>query len=203
MITCKKRENKNKKPISSLYSCGLKQLFHCLSILSGGQTTCRPDSAVPHSGSQCDSWRGHKGMRSSPTVKHVNESHQRQMFDSVFPLPLPPYLQSVQSVISNLLISHIELRSDESPDIRAHCHQRNVEKVVVPLGEALSAHQARYLQVRSDLPFPLVLGMRKKHSQNNTHTLIEAVFASVVLFSAIHYVKMCSFFGSLLPPLGQ
>ncbi|XP_060919558.1 Fanconi anemia group M protein [Labrus mixtus] len=55
--------------------------------------------------------------------------------------------KSVQSVISNLLISHIELRSEESPDIRAHSHQRNVEKVVVPLGEALSAQQARYLQV--------------------------------------------------------
>lgn len=58
-----------------------------------------------------------------------------------------PSLQSVQSVISNLLISHIELRLDESPDIRAHSHQRNVEKVVVPLGAALSAYQARYVQV--------------------------------------------------------
>ncbi|XP_041668468.1 Fanconi anemia group M protein [Cheilinus undulatus] len=55
--------------------------------------------------------------------------------------------KSVQSVISNLLISHIELRSEESPDIQAHSHQRSVEKVVVPLGEALSAQQARYLGV--------------------------------------------------------
>lgn len=56
-------------------------------------------------------------------------------------------LQSVQSVISNLLISHIELRSDESPDILAHSHQRSVDKVVVPLGDVLSAYQAHYLQV--------------------------------------------------------
>ncbi|XP_044230409.1 Fanconi anemia group M protein [Thunnus albacares] len=55
--------------------------------------------------------------------------------------------KSVQSVISNLLISHIELRSEESLDIRAHSHQRSVEKVVVPLGEALAVQQARYLQV--------------------------------------------------------
>ncbi|XP_029316966.1 Fanconi anemia group M protein isoform X2 [Cottoperca gobio] len=55
--------------------------------------------------------------------------------------------KAVQTVISNLLISHIELRSEESPDIQAHSHQRSVEKVVVPLGDALSAHQARYLQV--------------------------------------------------------
>uniref|UniRef100_A0A8C6WML3 Fanconi anemia group M protein n=1 Tax=Neogobius melanostomus TaxID=47308 RepID=A0A8C6WML3_9GOBI len=54
---------------------------------------------------------------------------------------------SVQSVISNLLISHIELRSEESPDIQAHSHQRSVEKMVVPLGETLSAYQIRYLQV--------------------------------------------------------
>lgn len=60
---------------------------------------------------------------------------------------LPHILQSVQSVVSNLLISHIELRSDESPDIRPYSHQRNVEKVVVPLGEILSAHQTRYLEV--------------------------------------------------------
>uniref|UniRef100_A0A3Q2FXY5 FA complementation group M n=1 Tax=Cyprinodon variegatus TaxID=28743 RepID=A0A3Q2FXY5_CYPVA len=55
--------------------------------------------------------------------------------------------KSVQSVISNLLISHIELRSEESPDIQAHSHQRSVEKVVVPLGDKLSAYQGRYLQV--------------------------------------------------------
>ncbi|KAM9341532.1 Fanconi anemia group M protein [Symphorus nematophorus] len=55
--------------------------------------------------------------------------------------------KSVQSVISNLLISHIELRSDESPDIQAHSHQRSVEKVVVPMGDVLSAHQAQYLEV--------------------------------------------------------
>lgn len=55
--------------------------------------------------------------------------------------------KSVQSVISNLLVSHIELRSEESPDIRAHSHQRSVEKVVVPLGEVLAVYQTRYLQV--------------------------------------------------------
>ena len=60
--------------------------------------------------------------------------------------PLLP-LQAVQQVISNLLISHIELRSEASPDIQAHTHQRTLEKVVVPLGETLAAQQARYLQV--------------------------------------------------------
>uniref|UniRef100_A0A3P8TME5 Helicase ATP-binding domain-containing protein n=1 Tax=Amphiprion percula TaxID=161767 RepID=A0A3P8TME5_AMPPE len=59
--------------------------------------------------------------------------------------------KSVQSVISNLLISHIELRSEESPDIQAHSHQRSVDKVVVPLGEALSAHQANRVMAHKDL----------------------------------------------------
>ncbi|XP_036397400.1 Fanconi anemia group M protein [Megalops cyprinoides] len=54
---------------------------------------------------------------------------------------------AVQQVISNLLISHIELRSEESPDIQAHSHQRSLEKAVVPLGDMLSGYQARYLQV--------------------------------------------------------
>ncbi|KAL0969602.1 hypothetical protein UPYG_G00229650 [Umbra pygmaea] len=56
-------------------------------------------------------------------------------------------IKAVQQVISNLLISHIELRSEESADIQAHSHQRSLEKVVVPLGEALAGYQALYLQV--------------------------------------------------------
>ncbi|XP_018619636.2 Fanconi anemia group M protein isoform X2 [Scleropages formosus] len=56
-------------------------------------------------------------------------------------------IKAVQQVISNLLISHIELRSEESPDIQAHCHQRSLEKIVVPLGDSLASYQARYLQV--------------------------------------------------------
>lgn len=58
----------------------------------------------------------------------------------------------MQQVISNLLISHIELRSEESPDIQAHSHQRSLEKVVVPLGESLAGHQALYLQVGTKDP---------------------------------------------------
>ncbi|XP_051942224.1 Fanconi anemia group M protein isoform X2 [Hippocampus zosterae] len=76
--------------------------------------------------------------------------------------------KSVQSVISNLLISHIELRSEESPDILAHSHQRSVEKMVVPLGEALTAQQARYLQVLEKFMSRLVHNrvMAQKDLQN-------------------------------------
>ncbi|KAJ8341639.1 hypothetical protein SKAU_G00339300 [Synaphobranchus kaupii] len=54
---------------------------------------------------------------------------------------------AVQNVITNLLVAHIELRSEESPDIQAHSHQRSLDKVVVPLGDMLSGYQTRYLQV--------------------------------------------------------
>ena len=56
-------------------------------------------------------------------------------------------LQAVQEVISNLMISHIELRTEQSPDIQPYTHERKVEKVVVPLGEELSAVKEKYLQV--------------------------------------------------------
>ena len=58
-------------------------------------------------------------------------------------------IQSVQQVLSNLLISHIELRTDDSPDIRPYTHERRVEKVVVPLGDELASARDTYLHVSS------------------------------------------------------
>ena len=42
------------------------------------------------------------------------------------------YFQAVQQVVSNLLIGHIELRSEESIDIQGFTHERKIEKMVVP-----------------------------------------------------------------------
>jgi ERCC4-related helicase len=47
-------------------------------------------------------------------------------------------LQAVRLMLQNLLISRIELRSEESPDIVPYTFQRKVEKVVVPLGQELA-----------------------------------------------------------------
>ncbi|XP_039897288.1 Fanconi anemia group M protein [Simochromis diagramma] len=85
--------------------------------------------------------------------------------------------KSVQSVISNLLISHIELRSEDSPDIRAHSHQRNVEKVVVPLGEALSAYQTRYLQVLEKFMSRLVQNRVMGHKDLRSLTKYQLILA--------------------------
>ncbi|XP_037551254.1 Fanconi anemia group M protein [Nematolebias whitei] len=76
--------------------------------------------------------------------------------------------KSVQSVISNLLISHVELRSEESADIQAHSHQRTVEKAVVPPGETLSAYQARYLQVLEKFMSRLVQNQVMAHKDLRT-----------------------------------
>ncbi|XP_063296190.1 Fanconi anemia group M protein isoform X2 [Pelobates fuscus] len=55
--------------------------------------------------------------------------------------------KSVQQVVSNLLIAQIELRSEDSPDIQAYSHNRQLEKFVVPLGEELKVLQTCYLKV--------------------------------------------------------
>ncbi|XP_078464653.1 Fanconi anemia group M protein [Lampetra planeri] len=55
--------------------------------------------------------------------------------------------QSVQQVLNNLLISRVELRSEDSPDILPYSHERVVEKIVVELDEELSAIRVQYLKV--------------------------------------------------------
>ena len=56
-------------------------------------------------------------------------------------------IQSVQEVIRNLHISRIELRDEDSPDIAPYSHQRNVEKVVVPLGGEIAQIKEAFLHI--------------------------------------------------------
>ena len=53
-------------------------------------------------------------------------------------------VNAVKAVISNLIISKIELRHEESPDIVPYTHQRTIEKVVVPLGKELEMIRDKY-----------------------------------------------------------
>ncbi|NXK22493.1 FANCM protein, partial [Arenaria interpres] len=55
--------------------------------------------------------------------------------------------KAVQQVISNLLIAQIELCAEDSPEIQPYSHERQVEKIVVPLGEELVEFQNAYIQV--------------------------------------------------------
>ncbi|XP_021258717.1 Fanconi anemia group M protein isoform X2 [Numida meleagris] len=55
--------------------------------------------------------------------------------------------KAVQQVVSNLLIAQIELCAEDSPEIQPYSHERQVEKIVVPLGEQLGSIQRAYIQV--------------------------------------------------------
>ncbi|KAM6311303.1 Fanconi anemia group M protein [Aegotheles albertisi] len=55
--------------------------------------------------------------------------------------------KAVQQVISNLLIAQIELCTEDSPEIQPYSHERQVEKIVVPLGEELVEIQNAYIRV--------------------------------------------------------
>ncbi|XP_061318424.1 Fanconi anemia group M protein isoform X2 [Pezoporus flaviventris] len=55
--------------------------------------------------------------------------------------------KAVQQVISNLLIAQIELCAEDSPEIQPYSHERQVEKIVVPLGEELVGIQNAYIHV--------------------------------------------------------
>lgn len=63
-----------------------------------------------------------------------------------------PY-QAVQQVISNLLIAQIEMCAEDSPEIQPYSHERQVEKIVVPLGEELVEIQNIYIKVSACISF--------------------------------------------------
>lgn len=54
-------------------------------------------------------------------------------------------------MVKNLLISHIELRTEDSPDVVPYTFQKNMETVVVPIGEKLTEIRDRYIQVCSGI----------------------------------------------------
>uniref|UniRef100_A0A8C9L1D1 Fanconi anemia group M protein n=1 Tax=Pavo cristatus TaxID=9049 RepID=A0A8C9L1D1_PAVCR len=59
--------------------------------------------------------------------------------------------KAVQQVVSNLLIAQIELCAEDSPEILPYSHERQVEKIVVPLGEELGGIQRAYIHLFQSL----------------------------------------------------
>ena len=51
-------------------------------------------------------------------------------------------LNAVKLVIQNLMISHIEIRHEDSPDLKEYSHQRTIEKYVIPLDDDLKKVQS-------------------------------------------------------------
>ncbi len=55
--------------------------------------------------------------------------------------------QGVQQIVSNLLVSRIQMKMEDDIDIRPYTHERKVEKVVVKLGGVLKSIQDKYSRV--------------------------------------------------------
>lgn len=56
-------------------------------------------------------------------------------------------MKAVQKVVENLLISHVEIRSDESADIKRYIRDRLVEKIVVPITEELKNIKNTFMEI--------------------------------------------------------
>lgn len=56
-------------------------------------------------------------------------------------------LLGAQAVIANLLIAHLEVRTESSPDVREYCHQRAIETIIVRLDPQLSRFKQRLCDV--------------------------------------------------------
>ncbi|XP_077522214.1 FA complementation group M isoform X1 [Amblyomma americanum] len=56
-------------------------------------------------------------------------------------------VKAVRSVLENLMISHVELRTEESLDIQQYTQKRTIDKVVVPLGEEIGELKNKFLGV--------------------------------------------------------
>ncbi|CAH1263455.1 FANCM [Branchiostoma lanceolatum] len=91
----------------------------------------------------------HKALGNHAFCQVVQELIKFTMQFRVLALSATPGgdLKGVQQVLSNLLITHVELRSEDSVDIQPYTHERKVEKIVVPLGDQLKQLQNRYLAV--------------------------------------------------------
>ncbi|KAH6998015.1 hypothetical protein BKA56DRAFT_566632 [Ilyonectria sp. MPI-CAGE-AT-0026] len=127
-------------------------------------------------------------------------------------------IETVQEVIDNLGISHCEIRTEESLDIRQYVHQRNVEQVVLdpsdemmligelftkalkPMTDKLSSQNIYY--GRSPMAMTAYglmqaqkewFATRGKHTNQGVQFMMRAVFS--VLTSIAHSIKLLNFHG--------
>ncbi|KAG6274711.1 hypothetical protein E4U47_001405 [Claviceps purpurea] len=127
-------------------------------------------------------------------------------------------VETVQEIIDNLGISHCEIRTEESIDIRQYVHDRNIEQVVLdpsdemnliselftqalkPLMDKLSSQNIYYgrnpmamttyglMQAQKDW-----FGTRGRHANQGVQFMMRAIFS--VLTSLSHSIKLLNFHG--------
>ncbi|XP_006813423.1 Fanconi anemia group M protein-like, partial [Saccoglossus kowalevskii] len=56
-------------------------------------------------------------------------------------------IKGVQQVLNTLLISHVEIRTEDSIDIQPYVHQRKVDKIVVKLDDTMMCIKSQYLEI--------------------------------------------------------
>ncbi|EFZ00392.1 ERCC4-like helicase [Metarhizium robertsii] len=127
-------------------------------------------------------------------------------------------IETVQEVIDNLGISHCEIRTEESIDIRQYVHERNIEKMVLdpsdemnlvselftealkPLVDKLGSQNIYYgrnpmamstyglMQVQKEW-----FATRGRHANQGVQFMMRAIFS--VLTSLAHSIKLLNFHG--------
>ncbi|OAA73256.1 helicase C-terminal domain protein [Cordyceps fumosorosea ARSEF 2679] len=127
-------------------------------------------------------------------------------------------IETVQEIIDNLGISHCEIRTEDSIDIRQYVHDRNVEQVVLdpsdemnlvgelfsealkPLLDKLSAQNIWYGKTPMSMSaFGLLqsqkewFATRGKHVNDGVKFMMRAIFS--VLTSLAHSIKLLNFHG--------
>lgn len=127
-------------------------------------------------------------------------------------------IETVQEVIDNLGISHCEIRTEESIDIRQYVHDRNIEQIVLdpsdemnligelftvalkPLTEKLSSQNIWYGRSPMALTaFGLMQAQKEWFATRGQHTnqgiqfMMRAIFS--VLTSLAHSIKLLQFHG--------
>lgn len=56
--------------------------------------------------------------------------------------------KDILEVVDNLLISHLEFKTDDSPDVKPYIFAKSIETVVVPLGEKIQEMKDEFIKVK-------------------------------------------------------
>lgn len=81
----------------------------------------------------------HKARGKYAYTEVIRAVRQRNAHFRVLALSATPgrAIEDVAQVVRNLLISHVEVRSESSPDVISYTHKKDIQTVVVPLDRAL------------------------------------------------------------------
>ncbi len=127
-------------------------------------------------------------------------------------------VEAVQEVIDNLGISHVEIRTEESLDIRQYVHSRNIDTIVLDPSEEIMLIRELYTKTLKPLvdrlaslnsyynrdpmgltQYTLVKAQRDwmngpgRHANEGTKGMIRSIFAT--LTSLAHGIKLLNFHG--------